>query len=263
MTSSCSPPWRSNSMAARAWRVVRRRKERPEYAASRMSACRKWKPPGTSGSRSTNSASLLHAVGVAHRTRLVDEGGDELAGKRLAENRGPAEKRPVGAVQPVDAARQHRFDRLRQLVPRAVTCGARGDELLEEQRVAAGTRGDRVGLLVGDLRAASHERAPWRRRARGARAAWSTRERAAFRRRRRTLPRRAAGSRRRARGASTGARRGGGGARTRPRPSSGRPRGGARQAPGAGARGGSRRHRGVGRDGTQAGARPPHGSTRR
>ena len=153
MTSSCSPPWRSNSIAARAWRVVRRRKERPEYAASRMSACRKWKPPGTSGSRSTNSASLLHAVGSLTAPASSTSGGDEVAGKRLAQNRGPAEKRPVGAVQPVDAACQHRFDRLRELVPRAVTCGARGDELLEEQRVAAGTGGDRVGLLVGDLRA--------------------------------------------------------------------------------------------------------------
>ena len=91
--------------------------------------------------------------GVARPSRLVDEGGDELAGKRLAQDRSPAEEGTVGAVQPVDATRQHRLDRLRELVIRPGTRGTRGDELLEEQRVAAGTGGDRIGFHLGDVRA--------------------------------------------------------------------------------------------------------------
>ena len=153
MTSSCSPPWRSNS-------IGRARVEGgpPAEGEARVRRVADERVPEAEASRDLRIAldelgEPFHAWGrPPHppRRRGRRRGRRETPGQ----NRGPAEKRPVGAVQPVDAACQPPLRPSRAARPlRAVPCGARGDELLKEQRVAAGTGGDRVGLLVGDLRA--------------------------------------------------------------------------------------------------------------
>ena len=146
-------------------------------------------------------------VGVPGRRLVLDHRGDEVAGERLAEHRGPAEQRAVGGAQPVDAARDDRLDGLRQLVLlRVVGVGARRDELLEEERVAAGAAGDRVGLVVGDVSARRRTSALASSGAERLEPHRHGRRPAACPRRRRTLPGRGAGSRTRTTGAPRDAR---------------------------------------------------------
>ena len=87
-----------------------------------MSACRKRKAPGTSGSRSTNSPSRSHASEPAADRRVVLEHvGDERPGERHAEHRRPAQQRAVARRELVDPRRDERLDASRA-APRPRPC---------------------------------------------------------------------------------------------------------------------------------------------
>ena len=136
-------------------------------------------------------------VRIARRGPVLDDGGHELAVKRLAEHRRPAEKRAVGGAQPVDPARRRRPRP--SPAARPPPCPS---PRFAQRRAPAGTAGCRPRARRSRRPPARRRRpppparAPSRRRRSAARPASSPREWAGCRRRRRSRPERVAAWRR-------------------------------------------------------------------
>ena len=148
---------------------------------------------------------------------------DELGAEACAEHGGVAQQRAVARLELVDAGRHDGLDALGE---RLVLGRARGgDELLQEERVAAGAAGDRGRLVLQQaLSGGSADQLLRGRLVEAAGAGSSSPGSAARRLPPRSRRRPAAGSRTAATAGPRPGRRGAAGARPTPRPSSARPR---------------------------------------
>ena len=161
---------------------------------------------------------------VGRGGRVVREHlGHELRAERRAQHGRVAEQRAVAGREPVDTRRDDGLDALRKRLVLGRLRGA--DELLEEQRVAAGPVGDRRDLVLKEPlgRRCADELACGFGLQR-LRAGSSSPGSAARSRPRRSRPSSAFGSRTGATVSSAPGGRGGAAGRRRRRPSSGRPR---------------------------------------
>ena len=76
------------------------------------------------------------------RDLVLEDLAEELQLEHRADDRGVAKQHPVRRLERVDTRREQALDRLRQRLER-FTLPGRDDELADEERVAAGSLGER------------------------------------------------------------------------------------------------------------------------